>query len=320
MKEKIKKLLFEYTLNSRITTKELGKKINSSQQSAFYLLNSLKEKKIILAETTVIDALKLGYINTLVGFNYIKIDNKTREEIIQFLINTNEVVGVEESKEGFDLFVEFSTKNLAALDKLYSEIIHKFDKKLTTAFIFPIITKYQYPKKYLKNLKILKPRILFGDRTLKKISDNEKKILEELLKDSTKKIIDIAEKTKLSVKSVTKAKKDLEAKFIIKGYGAILDYNELEIQREIIFLRFTSEGMKEINKFIDYAKTHKNIVEVIKTIGSSHLVIVAEGIREINLIKEIRTHFSIQDNMIFKSLRIHKKSYLPLDFQGFNFI
>ena len=54
MKEKIKKILYEYTNNSRITTKELGKKINVSQQSAFYLLNTLKEKSCIISNNSML--------------------------------------------------------------------------------------------------------------------------------------------------------------------------------------------------------------------------------------------------------------------------
>ena len=42
MNEKTKKIIFEYSKNSRITTQELGRKVGASQQSASYLLNSLK--------------------------------------------------------------------------------------------------------------------------------------------------------------------------------------------------------------------------------------------------------------------------------------
>ena len=72
MKSKIKKLLFECTKNSRITTKELGKRIEASQQSASYLLNTLKRKKIIESPSTIVDAVKFGFINVIVGINFIK--------------------------------------------------------------------------------------------------------------------------------------------------------------------------------------------------------------------------------------------------------
>lgn len=313
MKEKIKKLLFEVSNNSRITTKELGKKINSSQQSAFYLLNNLRAKNLILGDATIIDAIKLGYMNSLIGFNFTRLDDKLKSEVIEGLKKIDEVVGIEESKEGFDLLVECSTKNLAALDKVHIDIIDKYENKLATYFIFPIIKKYVYPRKYLKKEKIVKTKVLFADRTIREINDNEAKVLRELIKEPCKKIIDIAEDINSTTKSVSKAIKELEKKYIIKGYEAIFNHNDLEINRAIIFLRFESGGFKEILKFLDYAKAHVNIIEAIKLIGSSQLAIIVEDVKEIDLIKEIRTKFLIQNYMIFRSAKIHKKGYLPID-------
>lgn len=311
MKKKIQNTLFEYTNNSRITTKELGKKTNSSQQSASYLLKTLKAKKIIKNETTVVDAVKLGYINTIIGFNYIKLEHQSQKEVINELKNTKEIIGIEESKEGFDLLVEFSTHNLAALNKIHTELINKLEKKIKTVFIFPLITKYEYPKKYLRSIRNPKAKILFGDRNPPKISENEHIVLKELVRNPGQKLIDISEKTKINIKTITKVKKDLEKKFIIKGYKAVIDHKKLGINREIIFFKFSGEGLKEISKFIDFSKYHKNIVETIKIIGSSQIIITVENINEIDIIREIRSLFPIESYMIFKSEQIHKKVYLP---------
>ena len=313
MKEKLKKTLFEYSNNSRITTKELGKKINSSQQSASYLIKSLKRKKRIIGEAVIVDAVKLGYTNTLVGLNYVKINEADRKEILEVLKKTDEIIGIEESKEGFDLLIEFSTQNLAALDNIHTKIINKYENKLNTAFIFPILTKYKSPRKYLKKSKETKLKVLLGDKTLKEMTTTEERILKELIKNPTEKIINLSEKTKIGIKTVIKSIKELEKRFIIKGYEAILDHEKLGINKEILFLRFPSEGIKEINHFIEYAKSNKNILETIKILGSSQVVVVVESLQEIKIIKEIRTLFPIQSYMIFKSSKVHKRTYLPLE-------
>jgi len=306
MKQKIKKALYEYTNNSRITTKELGKRINASQQSASYLINSLRTKKVIQDETTIVDAVKLGYINTLIGFNYIKLENQTKKEVINKLKNINEVISIEESREGIDILIEVSTQNLAAFNKIYVDLITTFNKQLKTAFTFPIITKYKYGKKYLKQPKVHKVKILFGDKLTKDLTKNENLVLQELVKNPAKRIIDISTKTKLIPKSVIKIKKELEKKFIIKGYGAVLDNKSLGIQREIIFLRFQNEGIKDLQNFLNYAKIHKNITEIVKVIGSSQLIIIVENVDQIDIIREIRSLFPIESYMIFKSEKIHK--------------
>jgi DNA-binding Lrp family transcriptional regulator len=313
MREKLKKLIYEYSLNSRITSKELGKKTNTSQQSAFYLLNSLKEKEHLLEDTCIVDPLKLGYMNTIVGMNFIKIDTKTQKDIIEKLQAMSEIVAIEESTEGVDLLVEFSTENLGQFDQSHRTFMEKSSKEINTAFIFPIISKFIFSKKYLKNSKIHKQQVLFGDRRTRTLNETQEKVLNELVKNPTKKIVDIAEDLKINIKAVTKAKKYLESEKIIKGYSTILNHKELEINREIMFLRFTSEGLKDIQKFIEYAKQHKNIVEASKLIGSSQAVIVLENSGEIDIIREIRSKFKINTYMILRSNRIYKRNYFPVE-------
>jgi len=55
-----------------------------------------------------------------------------------------------------------------------------------------------------------------------------------------------------------------------------------------------------------------------KLIGSSQVMIVVESLKEIDIIREIRSNFSIENYLILKSEKIHKKTYLPTDFQEQN--
>jgi len=193
MNLKIQKLLFEYSKNSRITTKELGKRIGASQQSASYLLNQLKKRNLIEGTVTIIDAVKLGFVNVLVGFNYVKIDNALKKEIIHELKEEEMITGIEESKEGIDLLVEFSAPNLSAFNKTHMELIYKFDKRLRTTFVFPIIVNHEYPKNYLTRKFEDTRLILLGDRDVRELSEKEFKVLNELVKNPSKKIVDIYE-------------------------------------------------------------------------------------------------------------------------------
>lgn len=314
MKKKLKNTLFEYSSNSRITTKELGKRTNSSQQSASYLLKTLKSRKIIKNETLIVDAVKLGYINTFIGFNYIKLDYQSQKDVISELKSTKEIIGIEESTEGFDLLIEFSTRTLAAMNKVHTKLMYKLDKMIKTFFIFPVITKYKYPKKYLKQIRNVKTKILFEDKKVSKISKNEFVVLKLLMKDPRKKLVDLSVETKINIKTVAKVRRDLEKKFIVRGYGAVLDNKKLGINRDIIFLRFSGEGLRGITKFVEFGKNHKNVVAISKVIGSSQIIVTVESLNEIEIVKEIRSLFPIENYMIFKSSVIHKQDYLPEEY------
>ena len=210
MKEKIKKILFEVSINSRISTKELGKRAGASQQSASYLLNILKKRKLIENLVTVVDAVKLGYINVLVGFNFIKSDNQVKKDIINELKKMPEIILIEGGKEGVDLLVEYSAPNLSAFNKINSEVIYNHFKDLRVIFVFPIIVNHEYSRKYLSKKIESKDLILSGDRPMKELSEKEQKVLEELIRHPDKRIIDISTMLSLSVKSVLNIKKNLE--------------------------------------------------------------------------------------------------------------
>jgi len=309
MKAKIKKLIFEYSTHSRITTKELGKKIGSSQQSASYLLNMMKKRNLIENPTTIIDAIKLGYMNILVGLNLI--NPGLKKEIIEELKKIPTITSIEECKEGIDLLLEYTVPNLSAFNKSHTETISKLYKQLKTEFIYPIIVIHQYNKNYLLRRSKDSDIILFGDRVLREISERENLILNDLVKNPDKKLIDISEDLDIPVKTVIKIKKGLEKKYIIRGYGSIINHKKLGIIRNIMFIRFSSEGIKQIEKFYEYTKNNKNIIRFIKLIGDYQMAIYFESLKEEDIIKEIRSNFPVESYHIIKNEKVHKKRYLP---------
>tara|TARA_Y100000310_G_C20637164_1_gene791806 strand:- start:169 stop:1104 length:936 start_codon:yes stop_codon:yes gene_type:complete len=311
MNTKTKKLLLEYSRNSRITTKELGRKIGSSQQSASYLLKSLKKKKVITGETTVVDAVKLGYVNVIVGFNFL--NTSAKKEVIDELMGISSITSIEEGKEGVDLLVEYTAQNLSAFNKIHSEIIYRFFKKLRSQFVFPLIVSHNYDKNYLSRKFYDSDVILFGDRTLRELSGNEVNVMHELVRNSGKKLIDISESLDLPVKTVVRVKRALESKYIIRSYSSIVNHNKIGIARQIIFLRFSSEGIRGIDKFSEYAFRNKNIIKFSKIIGRFQMALTVESLKDIEILKDIRSNFSIDDYLIIKSDKVHKKVYLPLE-------
>ena len=311
MKEKIKKLLFEVSRDSRITTKELGKKIGSSQQSASYLKNSLKSDCLIGNGHVIVDAVKLGFVNVIVGFNYLRAENSLKREVIKELKEMDNIVSIEEGKEGVDILVEYSAKNLSAFNKAHSELIYKFFKRLKTRFVLPIIVNHEYFKNYLVRKFDDEDNILYGDRILRSLSEDEVIILNKLVSKPEESMVNIAGSLKIPVKKAIRIKKLLEKRNVIKGYGAILDNSKLEINRQMIFFNFSSEGIKKIDKFVSYALGNRNIVQFVKLIGEFQAGIVVESLKDIETIKEIRSEFPIDDYLIMKSEKIHKKRYVP---------
>lgn len=313
MNKKLSKSLFYLSENSRITTKALAKKIRSSQQSASYMVKRLREKNIIQSYTTIVDPVKLGLTNILVGMNFLVFDAKTKKDILSELKRIPSIVGIQECSQGVDLILEYCVSNLSAFNKLHSEIAYKLHKSLETRFMFPVVVKHKHDKTYLISKNNEKNIILNGDRIIISLNENELMVLKELVKKPNISFCKLAQKIKTSAKTVVNIKKRLEKKSIIKGYSCVLNYQKLDINRQIIFLKLSGFGIGEINKLVNYAIEHKNIVEQVKIIGNYQIFLVVESTDRTNIMDDLRSRFSIKDYLIVNVKRVSKLRYLPED-------
>lgn len=311
MNKKILRMLLELSKNSRITTKALSKILKMSQQSISYHLNRLKRKKIILGHTTIVDPAKLGLIDIMVGFNFSPTKEKTKKEVIDFLYDFEPVTSIYEAEQEVDLLVEFCCPNLSSFNKKYTDLYEKFDDILITKFIYPIIVTHKFPQNYLLNIKEHSSIIISGDRKVQTLDENEKKVLSALIEEPTCPIIEIAKKTDLSAGTVTRIKKKLEKDKIIRGYSCYFDHTKLNIHRYILLLNFMSEGVKEIEKFTEFAKENPNVIWLEKIIGNFQIAITVEELKKMALLKEIRENFIIKDYSIIDIGEIHKFLYVP---------
>jgi|GEM_PF-2414066 len=311
MRKKLGKALFFLSTNSRITTKELGKLIRSSQQSASYLIKQLKKKRVIKGYVTIVDPIKLGFNNLLVGLNFLSFDKDVREGVLEILKQTNAIISIQEASLGVDLVVEYCTPNLSAFNKTHSEITNKLYRSIETKFIFPIVVKHKYNRDYLINKSTERDIVLCGDRQVNILSDAETKVLQELLEHPDATLNSISKATGTSLKTVVNIKKKLEKLFIIRGYGCVINHSALGFNRFLVLLKLSSQGVGEINRLTEYCLRHKNIIELIKIIGDYHVVLVVENARESNIIQELRSNFFIEDYELIEIESVNKEYYLP---------
>ncbi|OYT41330.1 hypothetical protein B6U80_01560 [Candidatus Pacearchaeota archaeon ex4484_26] len=311
--KKIRRLVYELSQNSRIKTKDLGKKIKTSQQSASYLISSLKSRKVILGYNTIIDPAKFGFISILVYYNFEDFSARNINEIISFLKNNDSVVNIKQLSQGYDLACVFCVPNLSNFNKINRDFLQNFKKKVFVAEIFPIMVKHMYPKSYLVLRRCSDEMIICGDRDVAEMSEREKRIAGLLHKNASLKILDIAKKLKLNPKTITKLKKRLEDKRIIRGYSIIWNYKSLGINRKQILIDSKDLSLKDDRKLLDFAKAHPNITSFTRLIGGHDLLIEAEGenLTQRDVLKELRSEFEIKRFRVLEEDVILKDKFIP---------
>lgn len=302
----------KFQKNSRITTKELGKIIRTSQQSASYLIQTAIKNNHIQKYYTLIDPAMFGLTNIIVLFNYTNFDPKIIEIIKKKLIENDNVTMIEEASLGADLIVQYTVQNLSFFNKENQELLHEFKKNLKQIAIYPVIVKHIYTRKYLFEKNISNELILSGDRNIMQFSDKEKIILKEIRNKSKSSIIEISRNTNLDAKTILQIKKKLEQEKVIKQYSVTINHKELNIERERYLINLETDEKKEIDKFISFCKMHKNILTSFKIIGNFKFIITVERFKEDNeILPEIRKEFNVSDYNLFKIKEVLKSETIP---------
>jgi len=275
------------------------------------MINQLSKKKIIQDYNTIVDPIKLGFTNVFVGLNYLVFDAQTKREILGELKKIDSIINIEEGSQGTDLILEYCIYNLSAFNKIHSEAAHKFRKSIETKFIFPVVVKHKYPRSYLINRNNMEELVLCGDRETRRLNEKEMTVLKELTKEPNITYAKLSQKADSAAKTVLNIKKRLEKNLMIRGYDCTFNYKKLGINRQLLFLKLPSIGIKEMSKIIAYCLTHKNIIELVKVIGEYQLFIVTESTEKNHLINELRSIFPIKEYLIVDIDNIVKKSYVP---------
>lgn len=312
MNKKIKKFVYYYSKNSRLKNKELGKQLKASQQSTSYLISSLRKKKIILDYNTIIDPAKFGLLTIIVYYNFKDFSSKAVQEIISYLKEIDEVVGLELFQESYDLACTFSVPNLSHFNKLSKEILQNLSKELYTAEIFPVVVKHLYPKKYLSPRKLPEEIIICGDRDLLSLSENQQKVLYFLYQFPNTTIINLANSLNLNPKTAINCKRSLENSKVVRGYTVLWNHQKLDLTRKKILLDSENFNLQDDKRILTFSKTHPNIISLTRLIGKYDILLEVEGedLSNKDVLKDLRSEFNLKEFKVVYSKELLKEKYI----------
>ena len=144
------------------------------------------------------------------------------------------------------------------------------------------------------------------------LDKRNKKLLMLLQENGRASLTELAKTLNLSIDSTHKRLKKLKANGVIANFGIFIDPKVLGydlVANASIKLHNISE--KELNEFIDYLKSHQNVIELISTLGEYDLtcVMIAENTAVLEeTSRHIRQKFRdlIADWRSVINLKVHK--------------
>ncbi|MCX6741527.1 MAG: winged helix-turn-helix transcriptional regulator [Candidatus Parcubacteria bacterium] len=288
-------ILKNIAYNSRILEKVLAKKCNLSKDSIRYRIHRLETSGIITGYSNFIDYKILGYKSFKL---YIKLNAtiEQKQELIKFLKSQPQVFSIFESHGNWDLGLAIFAKSNIAYYQLENELLFKFGNIINNKNFCIMLDAI-----------IINGNLIYKDNETQQFSfwkeitppleidEKDKLILNILNKNSRENLVNLSQKVKLSIDSVSKRIKKLKEDKIITFYSTKIDYNALGFEKYKLFLYAQNYSDEAEEKLIRFFKGIKNTINIIRIIGPWKLEIefLIEKHQEFEeILSELQKNFS----------------------------
>ncbi len=262
------------SLDSKITTKQLGKELNTSQQNISHILKkALEEGKISMYET-VIDPSRFGYDSFLV---LLKIRNSSKRTLNKFgklFKEHTDITGCYSLFGNYEILLKFTCLNASAFNKSFKKILQEIQEYIINFTILTQIVEYYATPSYISPKRLRSTILIGADRESSQISSKEKEILSQIQYNSRLSSSKIAFSLDTTAKTIIDTIKKLEQKEIIKGYT--ISYHPEQIGIEQYLLLFKISNNDDENDIVKHLKAHQNVTKIIKIFGEWDIIIQFE--------------------------------------------
>ncbi|MEA3329531.1 MAG: AsnC family transcriptional regulator [Nanoarchaeota archaeon] len=288
---KDKKLLYELDKDSRQNLTKLAKKLKLSKEVIYYRIKNLLDKNIILKFHTVPATYRFGQTAYKVYLKLHDISKIKYEELIEFLIKDKEIFWIGKCHGRWDLIFGIWANNIEEFFKAHDKVLEKFSKFIQEKELSISRENIQYNRRWFYNEESSPKEFNFGEKEEKiKLDEFDKKIIQSILNNSRKKIVEIAYETKLSVDQVAYRLKKMENDKIIKGYKCLFNVHKLGFVTTKSFVYFKNINEKKKKEFIDYFKKLSNTINFVITFAPWDLEIMFE-------LESLDKHFEIMEEI-----------------------
>ena len=264
--------MFELLQDCRQHLAKIAKIVKLPQQTVGYRIKKLEQEGIIKKYTANINYQKLGFNRHSLYLDLKHIDSKKVSEYVKSVADIKEVSccymlhGLSQWK----MYISIWTKDIERYDDIQTKIISKFKKYINNYISFQSVKSYTYFARILNLHKQAKGDVkdTMGNLPIK---DLDWKIIEKLKKDSRIPILKLAKECNTTVNTAIKRIQFLEKNDIIQRFYTILDMKKLGLYEYTYISRIDPSHSKEIEKFIEYARSDPRFVIIIKAVGYVNL-------------------------------------------------
>lgn len=286
-----KKLLFELDKNSRASLTDLAKKLKTSKEVIHYRINNLIKNKVILKFQAVPASYRFGQKAYKVYIRLGDCSEQEFEKIKEFLLDRKDCFYLAVCKGRWDLIFGLWGKSLEDFFKGHDLFMNKFSKYIQEKELSIGKETIQFNRRWMYSDSSPISVFTWGEKDSQiTLEEKDQKILDILVANSRKSIVDISEETGISLDSVRYRIKTMEKEGIIQGYKCLLNSSKVNFTTCKAFIFFKSINEEKRNEFIEYCKKLQNTINIVITFAPWDLEIMFET-------KSYEEYFRIMDEI-----------------------
>ncbi len=218
------KILFELDKDSRTSLTAIAKKVRMSKEVVFHRINKLVGRGFITRFQAVSSTYRIGFQSYKIYLKLQDMTKKSKQEMDYFLMKHKSVFWIGHCQGQWDMIVGIWARSIQEFSRVQGEILSELSKNVIEKEVSVSSNNVQFNRRwfYSDNSPVIETT--FGEELDPvKIDELDAKILEELSKNSRRKITEISENLKTTIATVIYRIKQMEKNRVIAGYKISLD-------------------------------------------------------------------------------------------------
>lgn len=270
---KDRKILYQLDLNCRQSNAQIGRKVGLSKQVVDYRIKRMEDEGIITGYWTAINSCKLGYNVYRYYITFQNATQKIKDEIIDFLIKYENTWTVYSATGLFDLGIVIWIKDLQRFTNFWEEFNDTYGDYISEKIYSVLLNTHAYRHTYLTpdlyDNAESKKYIKIGPGSIVDIDKLDFELLNMIVLNARKPLIEIAEQLKSSSQTISYRIKNLMNNGIIQLFRIRINYSKLNLQQFFLGIWFRKlSKRREIWRFIE---ENPNITQIVTCAGYADL-------------------------------------------------
>ncbi len=269
---KDKLILFELIQDCRQSIHKIAKAVGLPKKTAYNRIKRLEDEEVIKKYTINVNYQKLGMNRHSIYIDLHGIDPKEVNDYLSYITGIEDISCCYMLHEvsRWKLYVSIWTKTIGRYDEIQAKILSKFQDHINDYISFQGVRSYTYLARALNTKKRAKVDIKEGTGNIL-LKDIDHKIIHELRANSKVPFLDLAGKLKTDLSTIRRRVNYLIKQGIIQRFYPILDRNKVGYTEYTFLSRIDASKEKEIQNFIEYARSDPRFVIIIKAVGHANL-------------------------------------------------